>query len=83
MDINVEKGGERLETLNVTMKVVSPLFFMDGDQNRRPEIRAASIKGALRFWYRATCLSSLNNWQEVKQAEMRVFETEFTLLLSR
>lgn len=61
-----------METLRVTMKVVSPLF-MNGAQSGRPEIRAASIKGALRFWYRAICLSRLYCWQEVKREEMRVF----------
>lgn len=34
------------------MEILTPMFLGGADQNK-PEIRAASIKGALRFWYRA------------------------------
>ncbi|MFH1897526.1 MAG: type III-B CRISPR module RAMP protein Cmr1 [Candidatus Desantisbacteria bacterium] len=42
-----------MEKLTVTLKTVTPLFLGGAEPNERAEIRAASIKGAMRFWYRA------------------------------
>ncbi|KKM12006.1 hypothetical protein SY88_05670 [Clostridiales bacterium PH28_bin88] len=41
-----------MNRLELTFEIVTPLFVAGADQNAA-ELRAASIKGALRFWYRA------------------------------
>ena len=38
--------------LDLTFEIVSPLFLSGADQ-REPELRAASVRGAVRSWYRA------------------------------
>ncbi|WP_168188667.1 type III-B CRISPR module RAMP protein Cmr1 [Thermoflavimicrobium daqui] len=40
------------ETLTVTFQVVTPLFLSGAEQDKA-EIRLPSVKGALRYWYRA------------------------------
>ena len=42
-----------METLTVKLKVVTPLFLGGAQPMEHAELRAPSIKGALRFWYRA------------------------------
>lgn len=42
----------RLVTLQATYRLVTPMFLGGADQNNCAELRAPSIKGALRFWYR-------------------------------
>ncbi len=39
--------------LVVTLKTVTPLFLGGADPRGEPELRAASVRGALRFWLRA------------------------------
>lgn len=41
-----------METLTFTCKIITPMFLAGAD-GQTPELRAASIKGALRFWWRA------------------------------
>jgi CRISPR-associated protein Cmr1 len=42
-----------MEKLAVTLKTVTPLFLGGAEPNESAELRAPSIKGAMRFWYRA------------------------------
>lgn len=42
-----------MDILEVRYKLVTPLFMGGADPNGRAELRPPSIKGALRFWYRA------------------------------
>jgi CRISPR-associated protein Cmr1 len=39
--------------MEVTLKTVTPMFLGGAEPNIQAELRAPSIKGALRFWYRA------------------------------
>ncbi|WP_161541367.1 type III-B CRISPR module RAMP protein Cmr1 [Rhodothermus marinus] len=39
--------------LTVRLETVTPLFLAGADPRGKPELRAASIRGALRFWLRA------------------------------
>ncbi len=41
-----------METLTFTCKIITPMFLAGAD-GKTPELRAASVKGALRFWWRA------------------------------
>ena len=49
-----------LKQIKATYQVVTPLFLGDGEQ-RFTGLRAPSIKGALRFWWRAL------NWEPLRQ----------------
>lgn len=42
-----------METLTVTLKTITPLFLGGAEPDKWAELRAPSIKGAMRFWYRA------------------------------
>jgi CRISPR-associated protein Cmr1 len=41
-----------METITFTCKVITPMF-LSGADGQTPELRAPSIKGAMRFWWRA------------------------------
>ena len=60
-------GRERLE---FECKVVTPMFLAGAD-GKTPEIRAASIKGVLRFWWRA--LNGHLSIEELKKREGEIF----------
>lgn len=73
-----------MQTLEATFKIVTPLFLGDANQNINPDnpIRSASIKGALRFWWRALTWNRIycaekNNvnaaLQKLHAAEARLF----------
>jgi CRISPR-associated protein Cmr1 len=42
-----------MEKLKAKMRIVTPVFCAGADQKGEAEIRALSIRGALRWWYRA------------------------------
>jgi CRISPR-associated protein Cmr1 len=63
--------------LVATYKLTTPLFMAGADQTNA-ELRAPSIKGALRFWYRAVALSRPGGWQEVKEEEWEIFGSSKT-----
>jgi len=42
-----------MDRLTVTLKTVTPMFLGGAEPDKIAELRAPSIKGALRFWYRA------------------------------
>lgn len=54
-----------MQTLEAHYEIVTPMFIGGADQHDEPEIRPPSIKGALRFWWRAlhweTCLREQGN----------------------
>ncbi len=52
--------------------VVTPLF-MSGSDKFRAELRVPSIKGVLRFWYRALALGRLGSVSKVLEEESRIF----------
>ena len=58
-----------METITFTCKILTPMFLAGAD-GKTPELRAASIKGALRFWWRA-CHGHLGLDSEVKQPEKK------------
>lgn len=58
------------------LETVTPLFLAGAEPNQGPELRPASFRGALRYWYRALMGGiSGNNLQVVRQAEAHVFGT--------
>lgn len=62
------------------IEVVTPLF-MSGADISRPELRAASIKGLLRFWWRA--IHPIHNLDELKKRESAVFGSAMNDSLSK
>ena len=58
--------------LEAVFRVVTPLF-LGGADGTEAEIRAASLKGALRFWYRATSYSAGADITTIKKKEEEIF----------
>jgi CRISPR-associated protein Cmr1 len=48
-----------METLKARFRIVTPMFISGADQTKA-ELRVPSIKGALRFWWRALAFARLN-----------------------
>ncbi|MGI6363387.1 MAG: type III-B CRISPR module RAMP protein Cmr1 [Bacillota bacterium] len=56
-----------------TYKIVTEMFMGDKDPNTSARLRVASVKGALRFWFRAISLAQYQTWEKVQEAEADVF----------
>ena len=63
-----EKLGVFMQKITFNCETITPMFCYGAEENE-PEIRAASIKGALRFWWRA-----INGHLQIN--ELRKKETE-------
>lgn len=59
-----------MDSIPVTLKTVTPLFLTGAD-GRTPELRAPSIKGMMRFWWRA--INSHFSLEGLRNAESRLF----------
>jgi CRISPR-associated protein Cmr1 len=57
------------------LETITPLFLTGADPRGEPELRVASIRGALRFWLRALLGGVIgdSNLNELRQAEAAVF----------
>jgi CRISPR-associated protein Cmr1 len=66
-----------MKELKITLELeaVTPLFLGGADPRGTPELRAASVRGALRFWLRALLGGVIgdSNLNELRQAEAAVF----------
>lgn len=60
-------------SVRVKLKVLTPLFMGGADPEGQPELRAASIRGAMRFWFRAIAGSITSDPREVYKLESEVF----------
>lgn len=60
---------------DVSYKIVTPMFLggANPDKNENLKVRIPSIKGVLRFWYRAIALERLGSVEEVRIREARLF----------
>ncbi|MBW1973000.1 MAG: type III-B CRISPR module RAMP protein Cmr1 [Deltaproteobacteria bacterium] len=64
-----------MKIINCKFEVVTPMF-LSGADNNKAEIRAPSIKGLLRFWWRAIVGAKLKyEKNEIKDKEERLFGT--------
>lgn len=61
---------KNMETREFEVEVVTPLF-LGGANPKKAELRAASIKGALRFWWRA--LYGCDEMENMKKRESEIF----------
>lgn len=61
------------QEITATFKVVTPMFMSGADQGKA-ELRMPSVKGALRFWWRALAWGRLNgNIQHIREEEAKLF----------
>ena len=58
--------------LEAKFRVITPMFMSGADKNIA-ELRVPSIKGALRFWFRAMAFGRLGSVDKVKEEEARIF----------
>ena len=61
--------------IDATYKVITPMFCGGAEPERRPaELRLASFKGALRFWWRALAWSRLDGQlEDIRRQEGKLF----------
>jgi CRISPR-associated protein Cmr1 len=58
-----------MQNITFTCEIITPMFLSGADGNT-PELRPSSIKGALRFWWRAM---NGGDWKELKKKEDEIF----------
>ncbi|PIY11177.1 MAG: type III-B CRISPR module RAMP protein Cmr1 [Flexibacter sp. CG_4_10_14_3_um_filter_32_15] len=59
-----------LKTITFTCETITPMF-LSGADGQTPELRPPSIKGALRFWWRA--MNGHLSLEELKKQEAMIF----------
>lgn len=60
--------------LRLELEVISPLFLNGASPGDRPELRAASVRGQLRYWMRAIIgAQSGGNLEKVREEEANLF----------
>jgi len=69
MTFNISRFKNR-STEEFDIEIVTPMFLGGADTDDA-ELRAPSIKGMLRFWWRATC--GIDNFQDMKEKEADIF----------
>ncbi|MDQ7032447.1 MAG: type III-B CRISPR module RAMP protein Cmr1 [Desulfonauticus sp.] len=55
------------------LRVLTPMFMGGAEPQKEPELRAASIRGAMRFWFRAMAGAVTSDPQEVYKLESEIF----------
>lgn len=58
-----------MDRITASFKVVTPMFMGGADPLGVAELRLPSLKGVLRYWYRAVVYTRYRDWAKVKQAE--------------
>jgi len=64
--------GNAMAQLEFTLRVVSPMF-LNGADTRQPEMRAASVRGQLRYWLRAILGAQTDDLNRIWEREGAVF----------
>jgi CRISPR-associated protein Cmr1 len=57
--------GSQMEKISFEIELVTPMFMGGADPQNQPELRAASLRGLLRFWFRAIYPNEVEAEQEV------------------
>jgi CRISPR-associated protein Cmr1 len=60
-------------TITATFRVVTPMFLGGAYPTAEAEVRLPSIKGALRFWWRAMMWGRITNVDELRRQEADLF----------
>lgn len=61
-----------MPSLSIKVKTVSPLFLSGADKNQ-PELRAASVRGQLRYWFRVIEGAKTQDLQKLWEVEEAIF----------
>lgn len=61
-----------MPSLSIKLKTVSPLFLSGADKDQ-PELRAASVRGQLRYWFRAIMGTRIVELSKIWEREQNVF----------
>ncbi|MGJ3241634.1 MAG: type III-B CRISPR module RAMP protein Cmr1 [Opitutales bacterium] len=61
-----------MKSLTATFRIVTPMFIAGADQSKA-ELRGPSIKGALRFWWRALQWGKVRDVAELRRKEAELF----------
>lgn len=61
---------KNMDSTEFEVEIVTPMF-LGGANNTEAELRVPSIKGMLRFWWRATC--GIESLEEMKKKEAEIF----------
>jgi len=76
-DSEASASNPRASGVQFEIEVISPLFLAGADPRAQPELRAASIRGALRFWLRALLGGftgdDIKGLESLRTAEAKVF----------
>jgi CRISPR-associated protein Cmr1 len=59
-----------MKTIRIECRVITPMFLTGAD-GKTPELRAPSLKGAMRFWWRA--MHGHLSLKELKEEESKIF----------
>ncbi len=62
-----------MPTTTFKLKVLTPMFMGGADPQGEPELRAASIRGAMRFWFRAMAATVTDDPREIYRLESEIF----------
>ncbi|NMB41341.1 MAG: type III-B CRISPR module RAMP protein Cmr1 [Firmicutes bacterium] len=62
-----------MRKINAVYRITTPLFLGGADIERTAELKPTSLKGVLRFWFRAVNYGKHKNYREVKKAEDKIF----------
>jgi CRISPR-associated protein Cmr1 len=62
-----------MHRVEAEFEVVTPMFLGGADPKAGAELRGASLKGALRFWWRALAWGRLGDLAEIHKQEMKLF----------
>lgn len=61
-----------MPVLSIKLNTVSPLFLNGADKSH-PELRAASVRGQLRYWFRAIMGTRMVELSKIWEREQRIF----------
>ena len=62
-----------MNQFTATFRVVTPMFLGGADPTTQAELRVPSIKGALRFWWRALMWGTVEDVAELQSKEAKLF----------
>ena len=76
---------KNMDSVEFDLEVVTPMF-LGGANTKDAELRVPSVKGMLRFWWRATC--GIESLEEMKKYESKIFgstdqKASFSIKLER
>jgi CRISPR-associated protein Cmr1 len=66
-----------MKTLEATYRIITPMFIGDAEQ-KATDLRPPSIKGALRFWWRALNWKNVDSLKDLHEKESRLFGSAAT-----